>query len=270
MKYFNCSICSCCGNRPEENEFAINNNNNINKERLQYIKTKNSATKIQKAYRAFKQRKNEEAKKKNNIKLSKKALNLSEKALNEYIGVFSGLPGEDMINDINNNNKHIKENIEHNKANKKKNNNNNINNDNDDKLFGDKSLIDFNYFLENNEFKENYEQNNNYQTTINNNIHSSLGQSNNSNNNNFTAPMGAGKTNEIHSANNIHKNFNKSFQENYIEMNNVKDNRSTTYKAPNNLFNKYFDTDNNINPGVNNQQSSLFSISNDISNDESI
>ena len=93
-------------------------------------------------------------------------------------------------------------------------------------------------------------------------MYNPLDQSNNSNNNNFGAPMGywAKQTKSIQPTI-FTKNFNKSLQENNNTMNNVKDNRSMTYKAPNNLSNKYFGADNNINKESNNQQISSFSMS---------
>ena len=126
MKCLSKTFCGCFNAEVDESGNELTNNDSI--------KT-NSAIKIQKTYRAFKQRKNEEAKKKNNIKNN---IKLSEKTRNEYIDMVSSLP-EHMINDINDNNKPIKKNIEYNKANKKKNNNNNINND-DNKIFGKKKI----------------------------------------------------------------------------------------------------------------------------------
>ena len=252
MQCLSKTFCGCFNAEVDESGNELTNNDSI--------KT-NSTIKIQRAYRAFKQRKNEEAKGQYNTQ----TLNTQQK----YAYYVSGLPEECTTNNGNNNNKHIKKNIEHKKANKKKNNNNNIDND-DYNIFGKKDFIDYYDFLKNNEFKENHndysKKNNKSKTTINNNIHSSLDQSNNSNNNNFTAPMGAGKTNEIHSANNIHKNFNKSFQDSDIEINDLNDTYSIKNQAPNNLFHKYFDTDNNINQEVNNQQKVSLNMSDDIKN----
>lgn len=261
MQCLSKTFCGCFNAEVDESGNELTNNDSI--------KT-NSAIKIQRTYRAFKQRNNEEAERQYNTK----PLNTQQK----YVNYVSGLP-EYTTNNINDNNKPIKKNIEHKKANKKKNNNNNIDND-DYNIFGKKDFIDYYDFLKNNEFKENHndysKKNNKSKTTINNNIHSSLDQSNNSNNNNFGAPMGAGKTNEIHSANNIHKNFNKSFQDSDIEINgdieinDLNDTYSIKNQAPNNLFHKYFDTDNNINQEVNNQQKAYLNMSDDIKNDADI
>ena len=146
-------------------------------------------------------------------------------------------------------NKQINKGIKNSKANEKQKNNNNINND-DDKIFGN-NFTDYSYFLENNEFGENDDYS---KKIMNNNIYSSPGQSNNSNNNDFGAPMAASETNSINQANNIYKNVDESF----IKTNYLNDTYSMRNQVPIDPHTYSVDTFKSINKEVSGQLS-LFS-----------